>query len=187
MPVLVTERLLMRRLKPCDSEDMFEYTGNPDVSRFLTWSPHPDEPFTREYLEFLDRKYSEGDFFDWALIWRADGMFRHKMIGTCGFTSFDFRNNSAEIGYVINPAYRGIGVAPEAAIRVLRAGFEELELNRITARYIIGNDASRRVMDKIGMKFEGVMRGGILQNGKYRDFGQCAMLAGDFRRIYIQN
>ncbi len=184
MPVLMTERLMLRRMKPCDAADMFEYAGDPEVPKYLTWSVHPNEDFTRDYLEFLETKYREGDFFDWALIWRGDGMVRQKMIGTCGFASFDFRNNSAEIGYVINPAFRGRGIAAEAAVRVMRYGFGELELNRIEARYIIGNDASRRVMDKIGMRFEGVKRAGILQGDRYRDVGFCAILADDFRRLH---
>ena len=67
------------------------------------------------------------------------------MIGTCGFSSFDFANNSAEVGYVINPAYQKRGYAPEALLEVMMFGFMELNLHRIEARYMDGNDASRKI------------------------------------------
>ena len=66
---------------------------------------------------------------------------------------FDKNNTSAEIGYVINPAYWNKGYATEAGSMVIRLGFIELDLNRIEARHMIGNDSSGRVMEKCGMKF----------------------------------
>ena len=102
------------------------------------------------------------------------------MIGTCGFTRFDYDNNAAEVGYVINPEYRGRGIAPEALSRVLEFGFTELKLNRIEARYIVGNEVSRRVMEKVGMKFEGVRRQSLLNKGDYVDVGYCSILASEY-------
>ena len=183
MPVFSTERLLMREMKPCDSFDMFEYARRPDVTRYLTWSPHPNREYTREYLQFLTTKYRAGEFYDWALIWCADGDAKQKMIGTCGFTRFDLPNNSAEVGYVINPEFRGRGIAPEAVRRVLKYGFEELGLNRIEAHYMCGNEQSRRVMEKVGMRFEGVHRSSLIKNGEYRDVGICSILASEYKAV----
>lgn len=184
MPVMTTERLMMREMKPCDSYDMFEYARRPDVTRYLTWEPHPSREYTREYLQFLTTKYRAGEFYDWALIWCADGDAGRKMIGTCGFTRFDFANNSAEVGYVINPEFHGRGIAPEALRRVMRFGFEELKLNRIEAHYMFGNEASRRVMEKAGMRFEGILRGSLLIRGEYRDVGICSILYSEYKQLY---
>lgn len=181
MPTLNTPRLEMRRMLPGDSYDMFEYASRPDVTKYLTWEPHPSREYTRDYLEFLAEKYRAGEFYDWALIWAADGEMNRRMIGTCGFTRFDLNNNSAEIGYVINPAFRGRGIAPEAVRRVMRYGFDELRLHRLECRYIIGNDASRRVMEKVGMTYEGTHRGYMLIKGLYRDIGICAITEEEYR------
>ena len=105
----------------------------------------------------------------------------NRMIGTCGFASVDTNHNSAELGYVLNPDYRGRGLIPEAATRVLRFGFQVLGLHRIEARYMIENEASLTVMKKLGMRFEGVKRESMLIKGAYRDIGTCAILAKDFR------
>ena len=136
IPTLSTEHLVLRRLKASDAKDMFEYSRLPEVTRYLTWRPHPNVSYTRQYLEYLGSRYAVGDFHDWAVTLKESG----KMIGTCGFTRFDNPNNSAEIGYVLNPAYHGKGYATEAAREVIRFGFEQLKLHRIEARHMVGND-----------------------------------------------
>lgn len=176
MPVIETERLILRKMKADDASDMYEYARDPEVTRFLTWNPHPDARYTRDYLEYLGSRYRVGDFFDWAITLRENG----KMIGTCGFTSFDFANNAGEVGYVLNPRYRGQGIVPEALRAVMNFGFDTLKLHRTEAKFIEGNDASLRVMEKVGMKFEGIRRGGMLIKGEYRNIGVCAVLRDEF-------
>ncbi len=178
IPTLSTERLTLRRMLPSDAYDMYEYASLPEVTRYLTWRPHESRDFTRKYLEFIQEKYRSGEFSDWAVVVR-DG-WRERMIGTCGFTRFDFDNNSAEVGYVLNPAFHGQGIATEALSRVLSFGFHEMELNRIEARYMLGNKASRRVMDKVGMHFEGVRRSSMLVFGEYRDIGVCSIIREEY-------
>ena len=63
----------------------------------------------------------------------------------------------------------------------MRFGFSVLGLHRIEARYMVGNDASCRVMEKLGMHFEGVHREAMLVKGIYRDIGTYAILASEFR------
>ncbi len=98
------------------------------------------------------------------------------MIGTCGFTSFSFGNSSAEIGFVLNPDYRGRGLTPEAVRAVMRVGFEELGCHRIEAKFIRGNDASRRVMEKCGMQFEGFLRDAMTIKDRPTTIGICSIL-----------
>ena len=176
IPTLQTERIVLRKLSMDDTDDMYEYACRSDVTEFLTWSPHPDKAHTFDYLSYLQKRYKTGDFFDWAIVCRDT----EKMIGTCGFTRFDFANNSAEIGYVINPEFKGNGIATEVVGRVIRFGFENLDLNRIECRFITENNASRRVMEKNRMTFEGVRREGMLIKGTYRDIGVCSILRSDF-------
>ena len=176
MPELETQRLLLRPMKVCDSADMFAYAKDPEVTRYLLWRPHADVGYTRRYLEYLGGRYRIGAHYEWALIHRETG----RMIGTCGFAKIDTAHNCAELGYVLNPAFRGQELILEAARCVIRFGFSVLGLHRIEARYMVENVASRRVMDKLGMTFEGVQRGAMLVKGSYRDIGVCAMLASDF-------
>ena len=172
IPELHTDRLLLRRMAVGDCYDMFEYARDPAVTRYLTWNPHPDVEYTKEYLQYIGNHYKLGDFYDWAVILKEE----NKMIGTCGFTRFHTSHAAAEVGYVINPAYRGREIAVEAVRAVMRFGFDTLGLNRIEAKYIVGNDASRRVMEKVGMTFEGIGKGCMFIKGEFRDIGVCAIL-----------
>jgi len=176
IPTLETDRLILRRMQLSDADDMFEYAHRADVTKHLTWDPHPDIMYTREYLAYVGTHYTAGDFFDWAVVERESG----RMIGTCGFTRFHCESDSAEIGYVLNPTYWGRGIATEAVGAVIRFGFQKLELNRIEAKFMEGNEASRRVMEKNGMKFEGIGRQCMYIKGEYRNVGTCAILRRDF-------
>ena len=177
LPELTTERLTLRKMLVADTSDMYEYASRQDVTTYLTWQPHPDRDYTREYLQYLGSRYSAGMFYDWAVVYEPDC----KMIGTCGFTSFNCSSDSAEVGYVLNPEYWGRGIAVEALERILAFGFEELGLHRIEARFIDGNDRSRRVMEKAGMSFEGVMREAMLVKGSYVNVGICSILESEWR------
>jgi ribosomal-protein-alanine N-acetyltransferase len=165
-------------MRVSDAEDMYAYAKRPSVTEYLTWNPHIGVEETREYLTYVAQRYRTGDFYDWSVVEKESG----HMVGTCGFTSFSCPNDSAEIGYVLNPDYQGRGLATEAVRRVLAFGFEELGLHRIEARFIEGNTASRRLMERVGMTFEGYARESMRIKGRYRTIGTCAILRQEFLR-----
>ena len=177
IPTLETDRLILRGMRVSDTEDMFEYARRPSVTQYLTWNPHTDPAETREYLTYVGQRYRTGDFYDWAVVDRESG----HMIGTCGFTSFNCPHDTAEIGYVLNPAYQGKGLATEAVRRVLDFGFGELGLHRIEAHFMEGNDASRRLMERVGMTFEGYARESMRIKGRFCTIGTCAILRYEYR------
>ena len=177
IPTLHTERLILRRMKESDADDMFEYAKRQDVTEYLRWYPHQSKKYTCDYLRYISTRYKLGDFYDWAVIERESG----KMIGTCGFTSFDLPHDSAEIGYVLNPDYHGKGYGTEAARRVVEFGFSELSLHRIEARFMKENTASLHVMEKLGMTLEGYRREAMLIKQKYRTIGVCSILCHEWQ------
>lgn len=172
---LMTERLIIRKMCRKDAADMYDYAKRIDVTRYLLWQPHPNLAFTKRYLSYVESYYRSAKFYDLAVVFRSED----RMIGTCGFTCFDLVNHSAEIGYVLHPDYWNRGIATEAVSAVLRYGFETLGLNRIEARYMKDNLASRRVMEKCGMTFEGIQRSAMLIKGKFEDIGLFAKLCND--------
>ena len=96
------------------------------------------------------------------------------------------QSHRASLGYWIAHAHWNKGYATEALLEILRFGFEEKKLYKIYGHYWVGNEASKRVMEKVGMRVEGVLRGwdwkvdtktGV---GSYRDSGVCGILKGDW-------
>ena len=179
IPTIETERLILRPMSARDAADMFDYSSRAELTKYLLWSPHNTVGYTREYLSYIEKRYKLGDFYDWAVVERESG----RMIGTCGFTSIDLANRRGEIGYVLNPDYHRRAYAPEAARAVIEFGFGKLELNRIEARFMEGNEPSRRVAEKIGMTFEGYARDAIFVKGSYRTVGTCAILRDEFQKL----
>lgn len=179
-PVLETGRLCLRKMLKRDSTDMYEYACREEVTRYLLWDVHPNEAYTHRYLSYLQSRYRAGDFYDWAVVTRD----QNKMIGTCGFTRLNVESNSAEVGYVLNPDYWGIGIAPEAVRAVMDFGFRVLGIHRMEARYMVDNVRSRRVMEKLGMQFEGIQRDAIHVKGQYVSVGVCAILRGEYLSLW---
>lgn len=173
-PTLITPRLYLRAMRADDAEDMFEYASMPSVTKYLLWREHESVGYTRDYLKYIESRYSVGDFYDFAVVEKASG----RMIGTCGFTHIDTVNNVCEIGYVFNPKYHGMGYATEAACEVARFAKETLGAHRIEARFMKGNDASVRVMERLGMSFEGFSVDSMFVKGEYKTIGTYAMVVG---------
>ena len=178
IPEIKTERLTLRRITTKDLFDVFEYAKDPGVSQYLLWYPHISINDTKRYLNTVDTLYRKGRFYDWGV--ELNG----KMIGTVGFSSFDIDNNSAQLGYVITQGFWGQGIATEAALTIIKFGFEKLGLRRIYARCIRGNEASVAVMKKCKMTFEGLARDGILVKGRYCDIITYSITFNEYREYY---
>jgi ribosomal-protein-alanine N-acetyltransferase len=175
-PTLETERLVLRKIDVSDADDMFSYSKREDVTRYLLWDVHPDPLYTEQYVRYLQKKYAVGDFYDFAVVPKSLG----RMVGTVGFTSFDLPNRSAEIGYVISPDYQGRGYATEAVKRLIAFGFEVCALERISAVCMKENYASLRIMEKCGLKREGLLRSAVFAKGEMKDVYLSAVTKTDY-------
>lgn len=182
-PVLKTKRLVLRKISLADYRDMYEYAKQPRVTKYLLWNEHESEEHTYDYIRSVISAYKKGDFFDWAVTLADSG----KMIGTCGFTSFDFEHGRVEVGYVLNPEYWNMGIGTEAVGAVIEFAFNEFDANRVEAHFIEGNNASLRVMEKCGMTFEGIHRQYMLVKGEYKNIGFAAITRDKFssKGLYI--
>ena len=147
--ILETDRLMLRPITLDDAEDLFEYASDPENTKH-TFPTHKSIEETEWVISNLFMCSPLGNF---AIELKENG----KMIGTC-----DLRVNesekSAELAYAINKKYWGNGYAPEAAKRLLELAFQDLKIERLWAKFSSKNPASGRVMEKIGMEKEGILR-----------------------------
>ena len=175
-PKLETSRLVLSRITLSDARDMYEYAKSEEVTRYLLWSPHPSLHHTKRYIKLLQTKYESAEFFDWGVHRKTDG----KFIGTCGFAAIDPNELTGEIGYVFSPLVKGQGYATEAARAVLQFGFMILGLTRITARFMLGNDASEAVMRRLGMRATGFLPQEFYIKGEYRSILEYELTKDEF-------
>ncbi|NLM52496.1 MAG: GNAT family N-acetyltransferase [Firmicutes bacterium] len=177
-PQLETERLILRKLTLQDADDIFAYGSDPEVSRFMTWETHQSIEETKSFINFILDKYEKDEAGEWGIVLKSTG----KLIGSVGIPRYDLQNKSAEIGYVLSRKYWGQGIMPEAVSRVLQFAFEEMGLNRIESCHYVRNEKSGRVMQKVGMSFEGVVREKIFAKNKFWDVKQYAILRSDWEK-----
>ncbi|MGI6669711.1 MAG: GNAT family N-acetyltransferase [Acetivibrionales bacterium] len=182
-PRLETERLVLRKLKPQDENDIFEYASDDEVTRFLTWPSHKSVENSRSFISFTLGRYEKDEAGEWGIVLKETG----KLIGSIGVVSCDMNNRRAEIGYVLSRNYWGRGIMPEAVSRVVKFAFEEMKLNRIECCHFLLNEKSGRVMQKVGMSFEGVAREKIFAKNRYWDVKQYAILRSDWIKRQSHN
>jgi [ribosomal protein S5]-alanine N-acetyltransferase len=176
IPAIDTERLLLRRLMPGDAPAVFAYAKLPEVSEYLLWSPHQSE---EESLEFI--KFAEGQFSgSLSIIWGIEIKSENKIIGTIDLRNYKSVNSCGETGYGISSRYWNRGYVTEALKALIEFGFGVLALNRIEAHCEEGNIGSWRVMEKSGMKFEGIMREKIFLKGSFRSVKLYSILKSEF-------
>ncbi|MCM3360089.1 GNAT family protein [Psychrobacillus sp. MER TA 171] len=176
LPQLETERLILRKITLGDAEDMYTYGSNPEVSKYVTWDQHNTIEDTKEFIHFILKQYEKKDIAPWGIEYKETGQF----IGTIDFVQWQIKHDSAEIGYVLSPDYWGQGLTTEAAEALIHFGFNHMDLIRIQARCFVENVGSSRVMEKVGMSYEGTMRKGMKVKGKHVDLKIYSILKEDF-------
>ena len=168
-----TDRLLLRKFKIDDADDMFKnWANDSEVTRFLTWEPHQDVEITRNILEEWVNEYKNNDVYHWAIELKEIG----QVIGDI-VARLDEKNSSCEIGYCISKRYWGQGIMTESLRTVIDYLFSEIGFNRISATHDTDNIGSGKVMIKSGMKYEGTLRQARVRNdGEFFDLALYAIL-----------
>lgn len=154
MTQLETERLFLRRFRPEDWKDLYEYLSDPGVVRYEPYDTYTEEECRDEALA---RHHAGEKSPFWAVCLKDGG----KLIGHLYFQYEEPPLMTWQLGYVFNPAYYGNGYATEASRRMLRYGFGELGAHRITAGADVRNAASWRLLERLAMRRETHMLQGI--------------------------
>ncbi|MGM8216764.1 GNAT family N-acetyltransferase [Bacillaceae bacterium W0354] len=171
-PELETERTYLRQLTYDDAEDIFEYASNVEVARNVTWDPHRTIEDTNSFIIFALNRYKNNQVAPWGIVHKED----NKVIGTADYVWWRPEHRVAEIGYVLSPNYWGLGLMPEVVQEIMTFGFEKMNLIRIQAQCFDNNVASERVMQKVGMEYEGTLRKRMFIKNEYRNLKVYALV-----------
>ena len=150
-----TERLILREILPSDAEAMLELESDPEVMQYMHGNIITNIEQAKAEIASIRKQYNEDRISRWAVIERQTNTF----IGISGLRIVkELRNghqNYHSVGYRFIKRYWGKGFATEAAIAVIRYGFEMLGLNDIYATTTLDNIASKKVLEKSGLHFAG--------------------------------
>ena len=152
MDAVETERLYLRRFTEADRDAYYQCIyADAEVMRTLpAGKPIARQDFEARVTRLMVDHCREHGFGPWVVIHKADGA----LIGHCGLKYWP-DSTDVEVFYALAKPYWGRGLATEGARASLRYGFEALALEQIIAAALIDNLASRRVLEKIGMRYTG--------------------------------
>lgn len=176
---LETDRLILRRFTVSDASAMYRnWASSREVARFLTWEPHANVQETEALLREWVKNYDSPDCYNWAIALKPEG----KLIGNISVVHMIPETACAVLGYCMGEPWWGKGYMPEAGGAVMQYLFETVGVNRIAANHDIGNPKSGRVMQKLGMHYEGTLRQNGFARGRVFDDVWYGILAEDYRR-----
>lgn len=165
---LATPRLALRPLEPRHAEELFVHAADPDVAKTMSWTAHADLSVTRSFVDAMIAARERGSELVWAI--ERDGI----AIGavTLGRITWEFRawrRDVAELGYWIGKPFWGQGLTSEAARAATAFGFETLGLHKITVGCVDGNEASKRIIEKLGFRFLAVHEDDFWRDGRWQN------------------
>ena len=178
-PTLETKRLVLRPFSPSDAEAQQVIINDREIAantRSIEY-PYP-EGAALAWIGKHAELWKKGESAIFAICLKSNG----KLTGAIGL-EIEEQDQNAELGYWLGRNYWGQGICSEAAAEVVRFGFETLALHKIHAHHMTRNPASGRVLEKIGMKKEGLLRSHVRKWGVFEDIEIYGMLASDPRKI----
>lgn len=174
-----TERLILRRYRKTDAPNIFtDWASDPEVARYLSWKPHRSLKDTYAFLKHNKAEWKVQGHLGMGMECKESG----RLIGGIGFTLES--QARVQFGYAIGRAHWGKGYTTEAMKALLKVVFAEPSMYRAYAMCVVPNKGSARVMEKVGMQYEGTLRQShILPNVSEevpQDMSVYAILRADF-------
>ena len=159
---LRTERLVLRRYRPEDADDLYHYLGtDPAMYEYSGWNPYATLELAQETVRRFIDCYEDEHTYSWVM--DMDDV----IVGTIG--AYDYKNDHIEIGFSVVKGWQGRGLATEALKKVLEYLTENEEISYVTAWCAAENIGSRRVLERAGMKLVGTEKGGLAVEGRIYD------------------
>jgi RimJ/RimL family protein N-acetyltransferase len=175
---LRTARLVLRSIEREDLPAIVRLAGVPEIAATTLSIPHPyGFKHARNFLTKANEDFRSGR----SVIFAISILPQPELCGAVGLDISEAHSH-AELGYWIGVPFWGKGYTTEAAGAAAQFAFETLQLHRICAHHFTGNTASKRVLEKIGMRHEGRSRQHIKKWDEFIDIENYGLLAEDFRR-----
>src|SRR5688572_27835981 len=147
-----TERLRVQPASVADAPELFEgYARDPEVAKYMIWRPHLDVGETQAFLRRCETAWADGSAFPWTLRLKDGGTF-------VGMLEARVRETSVDVGYAIARRWWRQGLMTEALGSLVRWSLAQPDIFRVWATCDVDNVASARLLERVGMEREGILR-----------------------------
>ncbi len=163
--ILQTSRMTLRPMTMADAEPLHALMSDAEVMAFWDVSEIEDIELTTAILSSQIEQMKARKSAYWAMERAADAAF----LGSCDLSEIDRWHHRAEVGFIVARRHWGDGYAQEAMAAVIDHAAQALKLRRLTARTHLGNVRSVRLLEKLGFRHEGLLRGYVDRDGERRD------------------
>ena len=180
--ILETERLFLRPYEVNMAQAVYQVVQRREIADTMLMIPHPyPQKRVAGWLQYVQKSFELGTAFEYAVFTKEPDA---RYIGNCGLVAVSTAHQSGELGYFIDPEAWGQGYGTEACRRVVHHAFTELGLNRLFGRCLVRNPASRRVLEKAGLAFEGRFKQEFFMDGVYEDIDYLAILKSGYTQRF---
>lgn len=145
-PKLEKDKLFLRKLSLDDAEEIFSLRSNDEVNKYIDRTKTISIDEAAAFINKVNIGVANNNWFYWAVCFKDNP----KLIGTICLWNFNEKENKAEVGYELHPAYHGKGIASEALSKIIEFGFDVVQLNKIEAYTHKDNSASTNLLEKFG-------------------------------------
>jgi [ribosomal protein S5]-alanine N-acetyltransferase len=164
-PTLETERLVLRQIVPTDAEDLYRIFADHESMRYWSCRPFCSIKQAEKLIEGMARAFLEESGIHWAITLRNE----NRLIGKCGYNEWRKLHRRGDISYIVDRRQWGKGLVSEALRAMLQYGFDQMDLHSIEAGVTPGNDASTRMLQKLGFHLEGHLKESFLVEDVFVD------------------
>jgi ribosomal-protein-alanine N-acetyltransferase len=180
--VIETQRLQLRPFTEDDIEAVWPTVSDPEFPKYMSWHAHTDRASVRAFVERITAAIADGTGATWAIV--RDG----RAVGCIGLDAITWemrawRVDRAELGYWLAKAEWNQGLMTEAARAIVRFGFETLGLHKIGVGCLVENEASRRVIERVGFRYVGRLEDDVWRDGRWWSHLRFELTAQEWRDV----
>ncbi|MGG3573874.1 GNAT family N-acetyltransferase [Bacillus gobiensis] len=180
-PKIETDRLILRRFELTDVQSVFDHwLSDERVTDNRIKGAHKTVSETMKRVAKIVSEYDSKEFCYWAIKLKTSG----ELIGEIDLYNFDIATENCEVSYSLGYKWWNQGYGTEALRAVVEFGFWHMNIHKISAAHNLDNPASGKIMNKVGMEQEGIIRH-MIRNAK-NQYKDCAVY-GILQEDYLKN
>jgi ribosomal-protein-alanine N-acetyltransferase len=177
---LRTKRLYLRPPRLEDAKALFPLMSDSRLTEFLAWAPHENEQVTRDTVSALINDQEEGRGYHWLVVDLSSAIVGLVSLIDVRRKHRTWIQNRAEVAYWITPASQGNGYAEEATKAMVEIAFSQLAFHKLIVYHAASNQASGRVVEKLGFEYVGIQREAFCKSGVWYDLCEYELLKSNY-------